>query len=206
MDSDAPVIDLARLDPEGEPVDGGHLPETTDDTSTDPAATTGWRWLRRLGVAAVVVLAVVAIGFQVQVSKVRDQVERAETARAQAESDEESAQIRLASVDARMELAEIGEAGAQGVLDQSRTDMAAQGIEEAALGDVQRQTARNVKDLRRQNATVAAAIAEQSRVQPAAGACVFDLLRSLGRVRGGNSGAAQSEPCKTVASHAPGQG
>ncbi|WP_421120572.1 hypothetical protein ACE2AJ_04460 [Aquihabitans daechungensis] len=164
-----------------------------------PTRRTGRTWLRRVAVGIVVVLAAVALGFQVQVAKVQEQIDLAETDQRLAEIDEETAGYRLASVDARVRTAQQAEDEAQGTLDRSRAGMEAQGLQEASLGDVRVQMAQDVKDLRSAVERVGAQIAEQGRLQPAAGACLFDLLRALGRVDDAHDSGARSEACTTVA-------
>lgn len=181
-------------------------PGAPDDAASaasepDPApARRPRRWLRRLGIGFVVVVALVPVGLQVQAARVRDQVNRAETTQRIAELDEESAQIRLDSVDARVRVAEDDEAEAQARLDGSRKAMTDKGFEESALPSIQVEKATEVKDLRAQVKAVAAAIAEQNRLQPAAAACVFDRLRDLAAPHSGATAA-----CKTVARR-PGAG
>jgi mannitol-specific phosphotransferase system IIBC component len=176
-----------------------------DDADTDPAAIPPKPrlvWLRRIGVAMVVLLVAGLIALQVQASRVTDQTEQAEAAQRNAELDQEAAQIRLDSVDARVRVAEEDEAAAAAELEHSRADMTRKGFEEEALAGIQVEKAAQVKDLRSQVKAVAADIAEQNRLAPAADACVFDRLRALNDL-GHNT---LSEACKTVAGHSPGAG
>lgn len=166
----------------------------TDPDTTEVAVRRPRRWLRRLGVALVVIVALVAVGFQVQAARVRNQAADAETTQRIAELDQETAQIRLDSVGARRDLAERDEAAAQQVLDDSRAAMTEQGLEEPTLHDAQVAKAKEVKDLRAQGKAVRAAIAAQKRLQPAAGSCVFDLLRGLA-----SSDAKNTDACRTAA-------
>ncbi len=166
----------------------------------DPSSDRGGRtWLRRLGLAVVLVLAAVAIGFQVQVARVQGQINEAETDQRRAERDELTAGFRLDSVDARARTAQQAEDEAQSTLDRSRADMEAKGLQEEKLGHVQAQTAQEVKDQRARVKNVRAQIAEQGRLQPAASACLFDLLRALGRVGSAHNSGPRSEACTTVA-------
>ncbi|MGN6694662.1 MAG: hypothetical protein ACTHN0_10845 [Aquihabitans sp.] len=156
-------------------------------------------WLRRLGVVALVLLLVALSGLQVQAARVQDQTEAAETRRRIAELDEEAARIRLESVGDRVRLARSREDAAQQELDRARTDMAAKGFDEASLARVQKATAEKVIGLRAGVKKVGRDIAEQDRLQPAAAACLFDMLRALDRVDTGARGGQSSEACKTVA-------
>lgn len=182
-------------------------PRVVDDAPGSGApgggpAKTGHPWLRRLGVALAVLLAAVPVGLQVQAARVRDQVDRAEAAQRIAELDEESAQIRLDSVGDRVLIARGDEDAAAARLAQARADMTAKGFEEPALHDIQVKKAGQVKELRAQVKKVAADIAEQNRLRPAADACLFDMLRALGDHSQGGA----SEACKTVAGHSTGAG
>jgi hypothetical protein len=154
-----------------------------------------------VGVGLVVLLAAALVGLQVQAAHVRDQAAQAEVLQRAAELDEEAAQIRLDSVDDRVRVARRDEAAAQGRLAQARQDMADKGFEEPALHDIQVAKAAQVKDLRSQVKAVAAAIAEQKRLRPAAEACVFDMLQKLG-----DGSRATTEACATVAKHSPSAG
>lgn len=160
-----------------------------------PPVRRGRRWLGRLGLLLVVLIAAVAVGFQVQTAHVREEVRQAETDQRLAELEEDTARVRLESVGDRVIVAQDNKADAQAVLDGSRQAMAAQGLEEATLHDAQVKKAGEVKDLRTQGKTVRAAIADQKRLQPAAGDCVFDLLRGLS-----DRSAKNTPACATVAS------
>lgn len=157
-------------------------------------------WLRRVGVVALALLLVGLSGLQIQVSRVRAQVDRSEIAQQNAEGDEDTARIRLESVGDRVRLARAHEDEAQDRLDASRAAMTAQGFEEDALHSLQVKTAEQVKDLRAGVKKVAKDIAAQNRLQPAAAACLFDMLRALGRVDAGATGGRASEACKTTMS------
>lgn len=179
---------------------------TPDDPAPAPAAAPAGRaWLRRLGVGLVIVVAAIPVGLQFQVSSERAIATRSEEVQRKAERDERQAQNRLSTVNTRMVVARTQEADAQGVLDRARADMTAQGLEEASLDAVHDQIESHVKDLRSQSSTVAATVAEQKRLQPAAENCLFDLLRTLGRGRSGHHEAPPSDACAVVAARAPGQ-
>lgn len=213
MDDDARVVDAPET---GVPVDvlddgpadlgDGALPasaavvaDKTNPASGTPRPSRRRFWLRRVGVALVVLLLLGLGGLQVQVARVRAQTEQAEGRQRNAELDEESARIRLESVGDRVRLARSQEDDAQEELDRARTDMTAKGFEEATLADVQATTAEKVIGLRAGVKKVGRDIAEQDRLQPAASACLFDMLRALGRVDTGARGGQASEACKTVA-------
>ena len=157
------------------------------------------RWLRRTGIAALVLLLLSLGGLQFQVAQVQDQTEQAERAQRQAELDEDAARARLASVGDRVRIAEADQEAATAELARARADMTAQGFEESALSQVQAATADKVTDLRAGVKKVGKDIAEQNRLRPAAAACLFDMLRALGRVDNGARGGQASEACKTVA-------
>ena len=157
-------------------------------------------WLRRLGVLGIAVLLIGLSGLQIQVSRVRAQTEQAETDRTIAELQEDEARIRLESVGDRVRVARSNEDDAQAQLDASRAAMTAQGFEEDALHSLQVSTAKQVKDLRAGVKKVARDIAAQDRLRPAASACLFDMLRALGRVDAGATGGRASEACKTTMS------
>ncbi|MCU1369293.1 MAG: hypothetical protein JWO77_487 [Ilumatobacteraceae bacterium] len=198
----APVVTSTA--PQAEPIEPAAQPIEPGGAEVGPVTPVAPRreraWVRRIGVALVVLIAGAATALQVQAARVREEVAAAETTQRIAELDEETARIRLASVGDRVDLAERNQADAEGVLDGSREAMTAQGLEEATLHDAQVAKAGQVKDLRSQVKAVAAAIATQKRLQPAADACLFDLLRGLG-----SSSARDTEECRTVASLA-GQG
>ena len=195
MDDDARAADPVRTTEDG---------ADTRPTGADPApARTGRRWPRRLAIGLALVLAAVAIGFQVQVAEVQDQVDRAETAQLQAELDQETARLRLESVGDRVEVAQTEETDAQGVLARSRDAMAAQGLQEELLGDVQVQTAHDVRVVRSQNRAVEKEIAAQQRLQPVAGACLFDLLRGLSRTGSSPDSGTRSDACTSVTNAVP---
>lgn len=179
---------------EDAPMPGGKVTNAIEDDARAERT-----WLRRLGVASVLVLAAVAIGFGVHVTQVQDQVSQAETTQRLAELDAQRAGIRLDSVDARVRTARRIEDEAQAALDRSRAQMEAQGLQEELLGDAQAKTAKAVKDQRARVKTVKAQIAEQGRLQPAASACLFDLLRALGRIGDAHNSGSRSEACTTVA-------
>lgn len=170
-----------------------------DDGVGPPPTRGGHRVLRRVGIALVALLALVAIGFQVQVRQVDEQAADAEARQRSAQLDATRARERLDSVDARVRTAEAAELRARGTLARARADLTDQGLEEGALDDVRVETAGRVKELRRAVRSVQRQIEEQARLQPAAGACLFDLLRALGQVGGGNHGGPRSEACSTVA-------
>jgi hypothetical protein len=200
-DADAPRATdggPGRADPVGVDATGGTTDTDPDVVPPKPR----FRWLRRIGVGLVLLLVTGLIGLQVQAARVTDQTERSEAAQRVAELDQESAQIRLDSVDARVRVAEEDEAAAAAVLARSRADMTRKGFEEPALAGIQVEKAGQVKDLRSQVKAVAADIAEQNRLAPAADACVFDRLRALNDLGHNNL----SEACKTVAGHSPGAG
>lgn len=154
---------------------------------------------RRIAIAVVLLLATVAVGFQVQVARVDEQADLAETDQRLAELDALVAGYRLDSVDARLRTAEAAEAKARRTLERSRQDLADRGLQEGLLDDVRLQTAGQVKELRRGVRSVERQIEEQGRLQPAAGACLFDLLRALGQVGGANHSGPRSQACATVA-------
>lgn len=156
-------------------------------------------WLRRLGVVLLIVLLVGLSGLQVQASRVQGQTEAAETRRQVAELDEEAARIRQESVGDRVRLARSRGDAAQQELDRARADMEAKGFEEDALASVQKATAEKVTGLRAGVKKVGRDIAEQDRLQPAAAACLFDMLRSLDRAEAGNRSGQPSEACQTAA-------
>jgi hypothetical protein len=188
MEGDAPTTDPARPD------------ATAGDAGAAlPSRRSGRRWLRRMGLGLVLVLAAVALGFQLQVAEVRDQVDHAEAVQRRAERDERAAASRLTSVGARLSRAAEDEAAAQATLDRSRAGVQAAGLEEERLGEVRVETARRVKELRSAVRSVQAQIEEQGRLQPAAAACLFDLLRALGQVDDANTGP-RSEACSSVTS------
>lgn len=199
--ADEPVIDLGA-DAVGSSPDApgpGSAGEADADGADQIAAKPRRVWLRRAGWTLLAVLLLVLSGLQIQAAKVRAQVDEAETAQRSAELDEQSARNRLASVGDRVRLAEADEAAAQAELDRARADMTAKGFEEPALPGIQVAKAKEVKDLRAGKKKVAADIAEQNRLQPAAAACLFDMLRALSRVDAGSTGGRASEACRTVA-------
>jgi hypothetical protein len=186
--------DVVRVDERevapGRPADGD--PRPAPDRG-------GHRALRRVGLALVAALVLGAIGLQVQVHRVDQQAADAEARRRSAQLDATQARERLDSVDARVRSAEAAELRARGTLARSRTAVADQGLEEGALDDVRVATAGKVKELRRGVRSVQRQIEELARLQPAGGACLFDLLRALGQVGGGNRSGPRSEACSTVA-------
>ena len=200
MDGVVPVDEAVPVD-EVEAADGPEIPpERSGGDRSAPAPTRGGhRILRRIGIGLVALLAVVAIGFRVQVRHVDEQAADAEARQRSAQLDATRARERLDSVDARVRTAEAAELRARGTLARARTAVADQGLEEGALDDVRVETAGRVKELRRAVRSVQRQIEEQARLQPAAGACLFDLLRALGQVGGGNHGGPRSEACSTVA-------
>jgi len=215
MDDEARVVDApdpgAPVDVlDGAPVDGGSAPAGhgappaptgggAPDVGASPLPERKRRWVRRVGVALLVLLLAGLSGLQIQAARVRAQAEEAETRRQTAEQDEETARIKLESVGDRVRLARSQEDAAQQELDRARTDMTAKGFEEASLASVQKATAEKVTGLRAGVKKVARDIAEQDRLQPAAGACLFDMLRALDRVDTGARSGRSSEACKTVA-------
>ena len=194
MDGVVPVDEVVTTDVPGVP------PEPSGDDGSRAAPTRGGhRVLRRIGIALVALLAVVAIGFRVQVRHVDEQAADAEARQRSAQADATRARERLDSVDARVRTAEAAELRARDTLAQARSAVAAQGLAEGALDDVRVETAGRVKELRRAVRSVQRQIEEQARLQPAAGACLFDLLRALGQVGASDHSGQRSEACSTVA-------
>lgn len=188
------VDDVEVID--DEPIDD----EPTDPGAEEPAVPPRRRWLRRVGFAAVVLLVLALAGLQVQAARMRTQVDAAEAAQRGANLEAYAARIRLETVGDRVVVAQDEEAQAQAELDRARTDMEAQGLEESALSSVQASTAKEVTSLRAGVKKVGRDIAEQARIQPAASACLFDMLRALGRVDTGARSGQSSEACRSVAS------
>ena len=197
MDDDLRVVDA--------PMAEAVVDAPADPFVDGPGAHGRRRWPRRVGVAILALLLLGLSGLQIQAARVQAQTEEAEVLQRAAELDEDAARIRLESVGDRVRDARAQEGAAQAELGRARTDMAAEGLEESALSSVQASTADEVRGLRAGVKKVANDIAEQNRLQPAAAACLFDMLRALGRVDTGARGGQASEACKTVAS-SPGPG
>jgi hypothetical protein len=195
MDDDPRVVDAP--DP-GAPVD--HREDALGSPTVGELPPQRPRsWPRRLGVVLLVLLLAGLSGLQVQATRVRDQTEAAEARRQIAELDEEAARIRQESVGDRVRLARSRGDDAQAELDRARADMEAKGFEEDVLASVQQATAEKVTRLRTGVKKVGRDIAEQDRLQPAAAACLFDMLRSLDRADAGARSGQPSEACQTVA-------
>lgn len=212
MDDDLRVVDDAHDGLGDAPVDALDAPpageedpplELVDDdapVAAHPPAPKRTRvWVRRTGVALLALLLIALSGLQIQAARVRTQVEDAEARRQTAELDEETARIKLESVGDRVRTARSQEDAARQELARARSDMTARGFEEASLASVQKTTAEQVTGLRAGVKKVGRDIAEQDRLQPAAAACLFDMLRALSRVDAGVRSGASSEACKTVA-------
>ena len=182
-----------------------------DEAAEDPAdgvgpQVLGWRWLRRIGVVLVLATAALPVGLQLQLRDVRDEVVRAEAADVDALGDVREAAHRVRSVDERVVAAEGEEDAAQAELDRARAVLAAVGLRESTMEDVQVETGSLRDAYRTQYDGETAAIADQERVEPAAEACLLDRVRALARVAVGHQPGAPSAECTTVAGRRPSAG
>lgn len=150
-----------------------------------------------------VILAAVPVGLQVHVASEREETARREEAQLRAEDQARAASDRLASVNERLLAARAKEATARQELRRAQQDMAAKGLAEGSLDEAQGSERARVEGIRDQADAVAAAIAVQEQLQPAAVACLFDLLRALDRVGLGDDAGAPSKACTTAADLAP---